>query len=66
MSMSLCTLLRLLVCVIAFSSFDQSPATYVVNEGGRSAQIVLALSNPSSANITVQVSTIDGSATGEC
>jgi len=50
---------------IIISSFDQSPATYVVNEGCGSVQPVLSLSNSSSINITVQVSTTNRSATGE-
>jgi len=54
-----------LVCVISFSSFNRSPGTYVVNEGSGSAQPVLSLSYSSSINITIQVSTTNGSATGE-
>jgi len=54
-----------LVCVVSFSSFNQSPGTYVVNEGSGSVQPVLSLSYLSSINITVQVSTTNGSATGE-
>ena len=38
---------------------------YSINEDGGPAEIKLALSNPSSSNITVQVFTTDGSATGE-
>ena len=36
-----------------------------VNEGAGAAQLVLVLSNPSATDITVQVTTTDGSATGE-
>ena len=42
--------------------FDKS--TYSVNEGDESIQPVLVLSDPSSANITVQINA-NGSATGE-
>ena len=39
---------------------------YNVDEDAGPAQLVLVLSNPSSSDITVQVITEDGSATGEC
>ena len=42
-----------------------SETIYSVNEGDRSAQIGLVFSNPSSSDITVQVTNTDGSATGE-
>ena len=45
-------------------SFDQS--TYSVNEGAGSARPVLVLSDPSSTDITVKVSTNDESALGQC
>ena len=54
-----------LACVVSFSSFDQSPSTYVVNEGDGTVLVVVALTNPSSTNINIEVSTTDGSATGE-
>ena len=38
---------------------------YSIDEEGGSAQIELALSNPSSIDITVEVFNTDGSATGE-
>ena len=44
-------------------SFKQS--TYTTFEDDGSVTIVLILSNPSTTDITVQVSTTDGSATGE-
>ena len=44
--------------------FNQS--LYNVNEDAGPAQPVLVLTNPSSSDITVQVITEDGSATGEC
>jgi len=44
-------------------SFNQS--TYSVNEDDGPAQPVLVLSNPSTTDITVQVSTSDGTATGK-
>ena len=44
-------------------NFEQS--MYNVNENAGSSQPVLVLSNPSSTDITVQVTTTDGSATGE-
>ena len=52
-------LLSLAITVI----FNQSK--YSVNEDGGPAQPVLVLSNPSSTDITVQVTNTDGSATGE-
>ena len=42
-----------------------SQTTYSVNEGAGSVQIGLVLSDPSSTDITVQVTNTDGSATGE-
>ena len=42
-----------------------SQSAYSVNEDSGQAQPVLVLSNPSSTDITVQVSTTNGSATGE-
>ena len=44
--------------------FNQS--MYSVNEDVGLAQPVLVISNPSSTDITVQVSNTDESATGEC
>jgi len=44
-------------------TFDQS--TYIVNEDDGPAQPVLVFSNPSSANITVQVISSDRAAIGE-
>jgi len=44
-------------------TFDLS--TYRVNEDDRPAQPVLALSNPSSTDIAIQVFNTDRSATGE-
>ena len=43
--------------------FNQS--MYSVNEDAGPAQAVLVISNPSSTDITVQVTNTDGSATGE-
>ena len=43
--------------------FNQS--MYNVDEDTGPAQLILVLSNPSSSDITVQVITEDGSATGE-
>ena len=43
--------------------FNQS--MYSVNEDAGPAQPVLVISNPSSTDITVQVTNTDGSATGE-
>ena len=43
--------------------FNQS--MYNVDEDDGLAQLILVLSNPSSSDITVQVVTEDGSATGE-
>ena len=44
-------------------TFNQS--TYTINEDDGLVTIVLILSNPSTTDITVQVLTTDGSATGE-
>ena len=44
-------------------SFNES--TYNVDESAELLQSVLVLSNPSSTNITVEVFSIDGSATGQ-
>ena len=44
--------------------FDQP--TYNVNENAGPVQPVLLISEPLSIDITVQIITIDGSATGEC
>ena len=42
-----------------------SESTYNVSEDGGPAQLKIVLSNPSSTDVTVQVTTNDGSATGE-
>ena len=42
-----------------------SQTTYSVNENAGPAQPVLVLSNPSTSDVTVEVTTTDGSATGE-
>ena len=60
MKVSLIFFLFLLAITV---SFEQS--MYSVNENAESAQPVLVLSNPSSTDITVQVTNTDGSATGE-
>ena len=44
--------------------FNQT--TYNVDEDAGPAQPELVLSNPSSTDITVQLNSSDGSATGEC
>ena len=44
--------------------FNQSE--YIVNEDAGSAQLVLVISNPLSTNITVQVTSTDIFAIGEC
>jgi len=54
-----------LACTISFTSFDVMPATYVVTEDDGPAQPVLVLSNPSSTDITFELFTTFGSATGE-
>jgi len=58
------------VCIIkAFNplaiTVTFSHTLYSVNEDNGTARPVLILSNPSSTDITVQVTTTDGSATGE-
>jgi len=53
----LCTYLAVTV------SFNQS--TYIVDENDGPAQPVLVFSNPSSADITVTVIDVSGSATGK-
>ena len=50
-------------CVAVTVNFSRT--TYNVDEDDGPAQPVLVLSNPSSTDITVQVFTTDGSATGE-
>ena len=51
-------------CFLAITvMFNQS--MYSVNEDAGPAQPVLVISNPSSTDITVQVTNTDGSATGE-
>ena len=53
------------MCSVVISvSFNQS--TYNVDENAGPAQPVLVLSNPSSTDITVQVFSANGTATGEC
>ena len=51
----------LLVTMVGF--FSQS--IYHTNEHDGSVKVTVALSNPSSFNITVQVLSMDGSATGK-
>ena len=48
--------------IVASSDFDKS--VYSVDEGNGVVQVGLVLSDPSSFDITVQVFTTDGSATG--
>ena len=60
MKVSLIFFLFLLAIMV---SFEQS--MYSVNENAGPVQLVLVLSNPSSTDITVQVTTTDGSSTGE-
>ena len=40
--------------------------TYSVNENAGTIQLVVVISEPLSDSITIQIITIDGSATGEC
>ena len=47
-------------CVVSFSQ-----SMYNVNEGAGQAQIELSLSNPSSTDITVQVTDTEDTATSE-
>ena len=49
--------------IVPTVSFAQS--TYSFNEDAGPVQPVLVLSNPSTTDITVQVSTSDGNATGK-
>ena len=42
-----------------------SESTYSIAEDGGPTQLTIVLSNPSSTSVTVQVTTNDGSATGE-
>ena len=44
-------------------NFEQP--NYTINETDRIVRLVMVLSNPSSTNISVQVSSTDGSATGK-
>ena len=50
------------MCIAPSIKFNQS--VYSINEGSRLLQPVLALSNPLSTNVTLQVLSIDNSATG--
>jgi len=54
-----------LLCFTTAVTVSFSQSTYNLNEDSGPAQPVLILSNPSSTDITVQVSTSDGTATGE-
>ena len=51
--------------VFLVTSVNFSQSAYMVDENDGMVQFILLLSNPSSTNITVEVSSIDGSATGE-
>jgi len=44
-------------------SFEQQ--TYIVNESNEKVQVVLTLSNPSSADIMIEIITTNGSAIGK-
>ena len=60
MAMSTYVVYHLLAIFVMFSE-----NIYSVNENSGSVQFVLVLNNPSSTDITVQVTNIDLSATGE-
>ena len=51
--------------VFLVTSVNFSQSAYTVNEKDGMIQFTLLLSNPSSTDITVEVSSIDESATGE-
>ena len=51
--------------MLLVTSVKFSQSTYSVNENSGVVQPVLVLSNPSSTDITVEVTSTDGSATGE-
>jgi len=57
-------LLKICLDIVPMVSFEQP--TYSVNEDDGQAQPVLVLSNPSLLEFTVEVSTTDNTATGEC
>ena len=50
---------------IAATVFFKQPL-YSIDEGDTMVNLVLILSNPSMTNVTVQMFSIDGSATGKC
>ena len=52
-------------CFITAVTVRFEQQTYTVNEADERVEPVLVLSNPSSSVITVQVFSIDGSATGK-
>ena len=51
--------------ILLVTSVKFSQLAYSVGENNGMVQILLVLSNPSSTDITVQVSNTDGSASGE-
>ena len=57
---SICVLFYVLATTVMFNQ-----SMYNVDEDDGPAQLILVLSNPSSSDITVQVITEDGSATGK-
>ena len=63
--MIICTSYEYVVYHLLATTVMFSEIIYSVNENTGPAQPVLVLSNPSSSNITVEVLSSDGSATGE-
>ena len=59
------SLLNLSFCLLVVITVTFSQSTYSYDEDAGPAQHVLVLSNPSSTDITVQVFSTDGTATGE-
>ena len=51
--------------MLLVTSVNFSQSTYSVNENSGVIQPVLVLSNPSSTDITIEVTSTDGSATGK-
>ena len=52
-------------CIYVDITVMFSETMYSVNENAGSTQPVLVLSNPSTSDVTVEVTTTDGSASGE-
>ena len=67
----ICITLMILINICTLLNYYLAPtlsfklSTYIINESDELVELVLLLSNPSSTDITLQVLTTDGSATGK-